>query len=337
MQPRYVNYSFSSFALYVILVQWHMCISVTQAFDKSSYSQTYRGDGTYYGHTTQGHCSMRERLPKTYAGMLPVSLNLEQYDNSAACGACIEFRGTGRGSSGTKISTRKQLAYVHDSCGDCPKNDLDLSKNGDGRHEVIWKFVPCPITDVQLLFEGCNAYYKKIQIRGVTVPIVSATVNGKGTIKTPDNFFVAHGYFPSAGSIVAKDVIGNVYNIKASINVAQGLVIPKSVSKNGSPPRRPGNNPNPKPTKRPFNPKKCVKQFRICGVGRRCCHGTMCAKVGWSSARRCVKHSPNKCIPKYAYCTGPRKPKHAHTCCGRLRCRKPKSSHHKKCLPRLHR
>lgn len=307
----------------IIVVMAAMGVQSTMGFDRKSFDGNFRGDGTYYGPTQRGHCAFRENLPRTFANMVPVSLSFPQYDNSASCGACIEFYGTGRGSSGTKIGTHKQYAYVHDSCHDCNAGDLDLSVNGDGRHEVVWKFIPCPVDDVQLLFEGSNTYYKKIQIRGTKTPIMSAVVDGKPSIKSPDNFFISHGHFPSSAKIVAKDVFGNEYVIQSSINIADGLVLPKSVSKNGDPSRT-GNTP----------PLNCSSRGKYCSNSRKCCNGSVCAHVRWASTRRCVKKSPPKCIPRFAFCSGPRKPNGRKYCCGHLKCVHSRGRRYKRCLRR---
>lgn len=299
------------------------------AFGRSSYGSEVRGDATYYGHTDKGHCALRGKLPRTFANMLPVSLAMPQYAGSASCGACIQFRGTGRGSTGTPVGKHIQYAYVHDSCHDCAPNDLDLSKHGDGRFEVVWKFIPCPVDDVQLLFEGSNTYYKKFQIRGARTPIVSASMAGKPGVKTPDNFFVAHGTFPAAAPIVAKDVFGNEYRMHASINVADGLVIPKSVTKNGAP-LRPGPNGPPGASKRK---PKCSNRGSFCSASRKCCTGSVCATVRWASSRRCVS-PPSRCIPKWKFCSGPRKPNNAKSCCRHLVCRHSRGLRYKRCLPR---
>lgn len=299
-------------------------------FDSRSYGPNFRGDGTFYGPTNRGHCAFRERLPRTFANMVPISLSYPQYDKSASCGACIEFYGTGRGSAGTKIGTHKQYGYVHDSCHDCGNGDLDLALHGDGRHEVVWKFIPCPVDDVQLLFEGSNMYYKKVQIRGTKFPIVSAVVDNKPSLMSDDNFFVSHGQFPNSATIVAKDVSGNEYRIQAAINVADGLVIPNSVQKNGNSMQN-GNSGSPghrKPSS------KCVARGKPCTYSRKCCRGSVCARVRWASSRRCIKKPAPKCIPRYKFCTGPRRPHGSKSCCGRLRCKHSRGLKYMRCLPR---
>lgn len=35
------------------------------------YGETFSGEGTYYGYTTQGNCAIREPIPGMYEGMTP--------------------------------------------------------------------------------------------------------------------------------------------------------------------------------------------------------------------------------------------------------------------------
>lgn len=158
------------------------------------YSQTFHGDGTYYGSGgwAGGHCTLRTPVPGQYAGMTPVAMNGAQYGSS--CGACLEISGNGDGLGGSPI-TGTFRAYVADECAECKHGDVDLAKDGDGRWRVSWRFVRCPGGRVSYLFQGSHAWYVKIQPRGLKSPARRVKVGGVEARYTPDNFFVASGHF----------------------------------------------------------------------------------------------------------------------------------------------
>eukprot|EP00752_Nemacystus_decipiens_P013639 g12092.t1 len=163
-----------------------------QPVSGGQYGQTYTGEGTYYGFTTDGNCAYRDTVPGMYDGMIPIALNNEQYGDSLMCGACLEGRANGNGSGSNPIpSTYK--GWISDRCPECKPGDLDFSMSGDGRWEIEWEFVPCPGESITFQFEGSNAYYWKIQPRGTRTPVVSLTINGQPASRSQDNFFILEG------------------------------------------------------------------------------------------------------------------------------------------------
>lgn len=205
-----------------------LLFSAQGTFQGSDYGKTFNGEGTFYGFSTGGNCGMGSKwdLPKMYHSMLPVAINHEQYANSASCGACLKVTGHGNGIGTTPI-TGTFYAYVHDHCYECKKGDLDLSSSGDGRWNISFKFIPCPNNQPELLFEGSNDYYKKIQIRGLTYPAWGMHINGKRGDRSQDNFFVSYnGPFPQRGMIRVKDVMGNVYKAWMRMNIGAGTLTP---------------------------------------------------------------------------------------------------------------
>lgn len=215
----------------ILLQTLVICTLLFRAYGKfqgSDYGKMFNGEGTFYGFSTGGNCGMGSKwdLPKMYHSMLPVAINHEQYANSASCGACLEVIGHGNGIGTTPI-TGKFYAYVHDHCYECKKGDLDLSSTGDGRWNISFKFIPCPQNSPELLFEGSNDYYKKIQIRGLRYPAWGMHISGKRGARSQDNFFVSYnGPFPRQGMIRVKDVMGNVYNAWMRLNIGAGTLTP---------------------------------------------------------------------------------------------------------------
>lgn len=195
-------------------------------FSGSDYGKWFEGEGTYYGPTSGGNCGMgaKSTLPKMYHSMLPVAINHDQYDGSSSCGSCLEVIGKGTG-IGMKPIVGKFFAYVHDQCPECKRGDLDLSKIGDGRWNIKWRFIPCPKNDLQLKFEGSNDYYKKIQVRGLKYPARSMKIDGKAGIRANDNFFVSHeGKFPQKGLITVVDVKNNIFSGTVNMKISSGVL-----------------------------------------------------------------------------------------------------------------
>lgn len=152
----------------------------------------HAGDGTYYGATNAGHCSLTPR-PAQYAGMTGVAVASATYSGSSLCGACIRLTGSGRGSGANPI-TDTRLAYVMDECPSCGgRGDVDLAMPGDGRWAVSWTVVPCPTPGgrAAFLLQGSNRYYVKVQVRGTAAPAAAVTVNGVAATRVVDNFWVA--------------------------------------------------------------------------------------------------------------------------------------------------
>lgn len=93
------------------------------------------------------------------------------------------------------------IALVDDKCPGCANGDLDLALDGDGRWDISWKAVPCPVEKadgslaaMDYFFEGTNAWYIKMQVRGHAVPLASVDMLIAGewhsTSRTSDNFWI---------------------------------------------------------------------------------------------------------------------------------------------------
>lgn len=323
----------------------------SSGFGIADYNKEYPGEGTYYGFTTGGNCAMRGGLSSMYNGMVPVAINDEQYADSMSCGACLEVEGSGKGIGGTPIKG-KFKAYVHDRCPECKKGDVDLSKSGDGRWHVKIKFIPCPNdNEPSFLFEGSNSFYKKLQFRGGKYPVGAMVIDGIRGVKTQDNFFIAlnGGGFHGTGRVVMTDLSGRSMTATMNLDVSDGVVKPNKFEIDGKAKRKPSPRPPPrkpsrKPSPRPKPRGRCVPQGKFCGATKfnvwrtsKCCRkGYYCQWVKWSKYRRCARGRPQKpkrCIPRYRFCSGPRKHR-GNTCCGKYVCRHSKSVRYMRCLPR---
>lgn len=274
-------------------IQYGLSNGYGKGFKPSDYGKRFFGEGTYYGYTEGGNCAMgpKAQLPAMYQKMLAVAINDDQYDYSRSCGACIELRGPGRGSGGSPIRGIAR-AYIHDRCPECRRGDVDLSKGGDGRWAVNWKFVPCPNNDASFVFEGSNNFYKKIQVRGLRYPAAMMFIAGRKAERSQDNFFIAHGGFPHRGTIRVIDIKGNQFRAFVNLNRERGIFRAprnfngggKRTPKKSSPPRR-----------RPPPPRKCVPNWMGCSSAlnkgnKPCCSkGYKCRSVPWSVFKHCYK------------------------------------------------
>lgn len=298
----------------------------------------YHGDGTYYGTTEGGHCSIRQPHPNVLSGLQPVALNSAQYSDSLPCGACIEYSGTGRGAGANPI-VGKRMGYIMDECPSCQNGDIDLSMSGDGRWDVSWRFVPCPGSSfpMSFLFEGSNDFYKKVQPRGSRSPVTSMSINGILGSRTKDNFYEFHGHFPASGKVVMSTVLGETIHSTIPYFVSDGVVL--GIDGGRSSPRVPANNPSPQRSgpRRPPSRGRCVPRWRTCS-GRRnkfgtsnCCGGWRC---GWPRRRsrypgkKCLppwrrSRGSGKCVPNWKPCTGRNNVWGTSNCCGNYKCRVP--------------
>jgi len=150
------------------------------------------GDGTYYGSAVNGACSLYPR-PLQYAGRRGVALAAASYGGASLCGACLSVTSTGRG-SGANPLPRSFDAYVMDLCPTCPgRGDLDVATPGDGRWDVSWKVVDCPVVPggPALYLQGSNDWYVKAQVRNVARPIAWVSIGGAPARRTHDHFWMA--------------------------------------------------------------------------------------------------------------------------------------------------
>ena len=137
--------------------------------------EEYKGEGTFYGATGAGHCSLDAAEPGE--PLMFAAMNAEQYDNSEACGAYVEVSGPKQEEGAEPI-----IVKIVDECPECQPGDLDLSLEAfgliadpnDGRVPISWHLVNPGKTDPIIYHskEGStNEYWTAIQIRNSNAPI----------------------------------------------------------------------------------------------------------------------------------------------------------------------
>lgn len=321
----------SSTLISILALSFFTIVSAND-FSYADFNQWFNGDGTYYGYTSGGNCAIRE-IPDMYKSLVPVAINNDQYYGSASCGACVEFEGEGVGSGANPIVGRK-IGYVHDRCPECHHGSLDLSKSGDGRWQIRFRFIKCPFEEnvLTFLFEGSNYWYWKIQPRGLQYPAKSLVINGLPTEpRTQDNFFIVRdpsGNLKPNVDVTVTDIRGNVFVAKLSEFKSDGVVIPDSVNGNGDS----NDNGNGDGGEDNNNTGKCAANWRPCDQSNGCCSSDF--KCKWhpkTGIDRCVRVFP-QCFARGQLCTWYSGTPLKNPCCGGLSCNSVPNRPFKRCM-----
>jgi len=134
-----------------------------------SLTKMHHGEGTFYGGvagSSGGNCGIPVPLDDT----LHCGLNNIDYDTANACGACIQIWGP----------KGDVVVKVVDRCPECKEGDIDmtpqaffqLAEDRDGRVDISWKFVECPVQNIKLFYkEGSSQYWAGVQFRDIKYPI----------------------------------------------------------------------------------------------------------------------------------------------------------------------
>ncbi len=216
---------------FLLLLCTLFILALQPAKAQFSPSDTYRGEGTFYGYGGGGNCS----FPKP--GFLTAALNKSQYDASGACGACLEVTNPNNGKS--------VLVRIDDQCPECKPGDVDLEEAAfeqianktEGRIAITWNYVPCRVRNrMQIFFkEGSSPYWTALQIRQHRNPITSVAYRaaGRGSFKTiqrqPYNFFLeSSGMGPGPYDIKITDVFGQeIIATNIPLKVEQTVNVPQ--------------------------------------------------------------------------------------------------------------
>ncbi len=143
-----------------------ICLCIQASVFSQCNDDIKSGEATFYGGiagSSGGNCS----LPVVADDFMHCALNNTDYQNSNACGSCLEVTG----------SLGKTIVKVVDRCPECKPGDVDLTQEAfskianpiDGRVPITWKFVPCPLTTGQTIKinfkSGSSKYWTAIQFR----------------------------------------------------------------------------------------------------------------------------------------------------------------------------
>lgn len=194
---------------------------MSYAFVENEYTQgtVFHGHATFYAGDVgydpgTGNCAIKGPLPRPcYQGRIPVAINAQQYKD--ACGACIEIRAEGKGIGRTPLKG-KLYGYISDRCHECGRDNLDLAMLGDGIWDISWKVVECkPAPHLELLFEGSNPWYWKVQPRGMIAPATQVVIEGQVCDWKEDNHWVCFmDGKPGYKTVKVTNVLGQVFYSK---------------------------------------------------------------------------------------------------------------------------
>jgi expansin len=188
-------------AVAALLLLTGVCRAQSDAEEMYENDQT--GEATYYGHTNAGNCGITPRPSWASSLTYLVALNQNQYVSdyqSGGCGICLEGRYLGTG-AGSNPPADTFTALVVDRCPGCAVGDLDLATTGDGRWDIEWRAIDCPVGSQSLRyqFEGSNQWYMKLGVRNHRVAVDSMEVQTQTdgawvkASRTQDNFFECSG------------------------------------------------------------------------------------------------------------------------------------------------
>ncbi|KAK9800224.1 hypothetical protein WJX73_000819 [Symbiochloris irregularis] len=103
----------------------------------------FSGVGTYSQAAGNGAGWACEGRTPGHPGLPTVAINAVQFGMGAACGACIEVTGTGKGEGSTPMTGTFKVT-VTNILTQGSSGDLDFPKTGSGQWGIKWSFIECP-------------------------------------------------------------------------------------------------------------------------------------------------------------------------------------------------
>jgi expansin (peptidoglycan-binding protein) len=186
----------------------------------------HSGDGTYYDADGSGNCS----FDPSPGDLMVAAMNETDYENSGACGACVDVEGP----------SGRILVRIVDRCPECAPGDLDFSREAfgmiaaieAGRVDIRWRYAECPI-DGPMSFrfkEGSNPYWTAIQVRNHRQRIAELEARGaagpyRPVAREQYNYFVAaDGLGEGPYDLRVTDVYGHVVE-EPAVAPGDGVVV----------------------------------------------------------------------------------------------------------------
>jgi len=174
-----------------------MFIGLASAQVQNLFNGRTRGELTFYGQGADsgGTCNYNNPTA-SLANQMP-TIAVGDFSNAAKCGMCVMIYPLGTGSGNSNFPNRKPfMAFVNNQCPECGPDNLDLAETGDGRWNIEWEAVDCPVSDniLLLLKSGSSIWHTEIQARNFHIPIreIKYNINGQWTSlsRKEYNFFV---------------------------------------------------------------------------------------------------------------------------------------------------
>jgi expansin (peptidoglycan-binding protein) len=218
-----------------------MMVGIAQA--QAGYQSVHTGQGTFYGYSGGGNCSLP--LP---SGILTAAMNAVDYNGAQACGAYIEV---------TNLNTSQSvIVRIDDQCPGCAVGNVDLSQPAfaqisplaAGQIPISWKYVSGPSTTAKVVFkEGSSQWWTGIQVRDHRNPVAMLAYRTTGSSsaytsveREAYNYFIApSGMGAGPYDLQITDVFGQVITVSGiglavSTEIALGAQFPLVLPAGGS-------------------------------------------------------------------------------------------------------
>lgn len=198
------------------------------------YNTITTGSATYYGDYSNGGACMLDPTPPVGTGCKH-TVAIANYMASKTCGMCVEVTGAGKGSGDAAYAVNgTRIVYVNNQCPNCPTGLLDFGLTGDGKWDITWKAVPCPITsNIQYVIKsGSSIYWIGIQPRNTVHPVYKLAINVKGVWTYLPR--MDYNYFVASFSGLAFPIQIQMTSVKGEVitDTIQSLQIGVSISGN---------------------------------------------------------------------------------------------------------
>jgi len=188
--------------------------------------------------------------------------------DSIKCGTCVKITPLGTGSGNSDFPKRAPfVAYINNQCPECGPNNLDLAETSDGRWDIDWEVVPCPVTDgIKLqLKSGSSIWHTEVSARDYAVGLKSLEIYvGTTWISLPRqsyNYFVYSSQVSTPVQVRLTSIDGQVllttissYNNLEPGLITTGLQFTSSSSPSNPPPSNPPPSNPPPSNPPPSNP-----------------------------------------------------------------------------------
>jgi hypothetical protein len=148
----------------------------------------------YTGKSFGPGCARGGQIPDGFIAVAMNGLSLGMKSPAAICGMCVAIKGPAPTTADPVDNTGvcgEYYGYVYEVCEDCSQaSGLQLGISGKGQSNVVWRAIPCPTKQpVSIFFDGCKANRARFQVRGLSAPIVSCTIDGQ-ELSVDKAFFV---------------------------------------------------------------------------------------------------------------------------------------------------
>lgn len=167
----------------------------------------------YAGRQFGPGCARGGGIPDGFVAVAMNGATMGLKSSASICGMCVAIKGPAPTSANPADNVGvvgEYYGYVYEVCDDCTQTaGLQIGIPGSGSNTVVWRAIPCPNTTESaagpfLFFDETRSNRARFQVRGLSAPIISATVS-RSPLKNDGPFLVLEGarsVFPFTVDIV---------------------------------------------------------------------------------------------------------------------------------------